>query len=52
MANDRWLFSQHEVLNTPSRRCGIDSDHELEYRQRTSQLIQDVGQRLQVYPSS
>ena len=50
MANDRWMFSRNDLLNTPSRRDGINSDLESEYRQRTSQLIQDMGQRLHVYP--
>lgn len=50
MAGGRWLFSNDELNNTPSRRVGITYDNELELRQRTSQLVQDMGRRLQVYP--
>ncbi|KAI4898917.1 hypothetical protein NFI96_025558 [Prochilodus magdalenae] len=33
---------------TPSRRCGVDADRELSYRQQAANLIQDMGQRLNV----
>ena len=51
MAAERWLFSRSKLENTPSRRCGIDSDKELNYRQHTANFIQEMGQKLQVYPS-
>uniref|UniRef100_G1MD45 Cyclin-T1 n=1 Tax=Ailuropoda melanoleuca TaxID=9646 RepID=G1MD45_AILME len=34
--------------NTPSRRCGVEADKELSYRQQAANLIQDMGQRLNV----
>ncbi|XP_050406138.1 cyclin-T2 isoform X1 [Patella vulgata] len=47
MAGERWTFSKSQLLNTPSRKCGIDTDKELSYRQQAANLIQDMGQRLQ-----
>ena len=44
----RWYFTKEEVLNSPSRRAGLDVDKELSYRQQGATLIQDMGQRLQV----
>lgn len=46
--SDRWYFTKDLLANTPSRKCGIDSDKELSYRQQAANLIQDMGQRLQV----
>ncbi|CAG2105198.1 unnamed protein product [Medioppia subpectinata] len=46
--SDRWYFDKQVLANTPSRRCGIDSDKELSYRQQAANLIQDMGQRLHV----
>lgn len=52
MENKRfnWIFSKEELQNTPSRKCGIDAEKELAYRQQAASMIQDMGQRLQVYP--
>ena len=47
----RWLFTKEELQNTPSRKAGIDAEKELNYRQQCANLIQDMGQKLQVYPS-
>ncbi|XP_070814230.1 cyclin-T2-like isoform X1 [Chaetodon trifascialis] len=44
----KWLFSRERLDNTPSRRCGIEADRELSYRQQAANLIQDIGQRLNV----
>jgi len=44
----RWYFSREQLANSPSRKCGIDPDKELSYRQQAAQLIQDMGQRLSV----
>ena len=44
------MFTKEQILNTPSRKHGIDSDKELSYRQQAANLIQDMGQRLSVYP--
>ncbi|XP_017003533.2 cyclin-T [Drosophila takahashii] len=43
-----WYFSNDQLVNSPSRRCGIKGDDELQYRQMTAYLIQEMGQRLQV----
>uniref|UniRef100_A0A8C1INQ7 Cyclin T2b n=1 Tax=Cyprinus carpio TaxID=7962 RepID=A0A8C1INQ7_CYPCA len=49
--SSKWLFTREQLENTPSRRCGVESDRELSYRQQAANLIQDMGQRLNVYPS-
>lgn len=46
----KWLFTREQLENTPSRRGGIEADRELSYRQQAANLIQDIGQRLNVYP--
>ncbi|KAF3420792.1 hypothetical protein E2986_12702 [Frieseomelitta varia] len=47
MATDeKWYFTKEQLTNTPSRRCGIDADKELSYRQQAANFIQDMGQRL------
>lgn len=49
-ADERWYFTREQLANTPSRRFGIDGDKELSYRQQAANFIQDMGQRLVVYP--
>lgn len=49
-ASERWYFTKEQLANTPSRECGTDADKELSYRQQSANFIQDMGQRLQVYP--
>ncbi|XP_054643321.1 cyclin-T2-like isoform X2 [Dunckerocampus dactyliophorus] len=44
----KWLFTREQLENTPSRRIGIEADRELSYRQQAANLIQDIGQRLNV----
>ncbi|TSK67222.1 Cyclin-T2 [Bagarius yarrelli] len=44
----KWLFTREQIENTPSRRNGIEPDRELSYRQQAANLIQDMGQRLNV----
>ncbi|XP_065807988.1 cyclin-T2 [Labrus bergylta] len=46
--SSKWLFSREQLETTPSRRCGIEADRELSYRQQAANLIQDIGQRLNV----
>ena len=46
--DDRWYFTREVLDSSPSRRCGIDADKELSYRQQAANMIQDMGQRLQV----
>ena len=47
----RWIFTRPLLAATPSRKCGIDSDKELNMRQQAANLIQEMGQKLQVYPN-
>ncbi|CAN8022731.1 unnamed protein product [Ixodes persulcatus] len=47
-AAERWYFTKEQLACTPSRKCGLDADKELSYRQQAANLIQDMGQRLQV----
>ncbi|XP_030066765.1 cyclin-T2 isoform X1 [Microcaecilia unicolor] len=44
----RWFFTREQLESTPSRRCGVEADKELSYRQQAANLIQDMGQRLNV----
>ncbi|KAM9304901.1 cyclin-T2 [Gastrophryne carolinensis] len=46
--NPRWFFTREQLENSPSRRCGVEADKELSYRQQAANLIQDMGQRLNV----
>ncbi|KAL3856440.1 hypothetical protein ACJMK2_011198 [Sinanodonta woodiana] len=48
MAGNRWIFPKAQLLNTPSKQDGIDTNTELTYRQLTASLIQDIGQTLAV----
>lgn len=48
--NKRWYFTREQLENSPSRRFGVDPDKELSYRQQAANLLQDMGQRLNVYP--
>lgn len=50
MAQEKWYFTKEQLANTPSRRAGLDADKELSYRQQAANFIQDMGQRLVVYP--
>lgn len=45
---DRWYFPRDTLDNSPSRKCGIDVEKELSYRQQAANMIQEMGQRLQV----
>uniref|UniRef100_A0A096MEC6 Cyclin T2a n=1 Tax=Poecilia formosa TaxID=48698 RepID=A0A096MEC6_POEFO len=47
-SSSKWYFTREQLENTPSRRCGLESDRELSYRQQAANLIQDMGQRLNV----
>ena len=46
--SQRWYFSDEELANSPSRKCGVNADKEESYRQQAAHFIQDMGQRLQV----
>ncbi|KAF0292990.1 Cyclin-T2 [Amphibalanus amphitrite] len=45
---DRWFFSKEKLVNTPSKKDGIDMRKELFYRQQAATLVQDMGQKLMV----
>ena len=45
----RWIYSEKDLDNSPSRSDGIEKEKELSYRQQAANLIQDMGIRLQVY---
>ncbi|XP_045782359.1 cyclin-T isoform X11 [Maniola jurtina] len=45
---EKWYFTKEQLQNSPSRKCCLDADKELAYRQQAANLIQDMGQRLQV----
>lgn len=50
MAGDsKWYFTAEQLRESPSKKCGMDADQELMYRQKAANLIQDMGQRLHVY---
>lgn len=49
MAGDsKWYFTAEQLRESPSKKCGMDADQELMYRQKAANLIQDMGQRLHV----
>jgi len=45
----RWLFTNDQLANSPSRNCGIDPSTELSYRQQAACLISDMGPKLDLY---
>jgi cyclin T len=49
-ADEKWYFTKEQLLHSPSRKSGYDVDKELSCRQKAANFIQDMGQRLQVYP--
>ncbi|KAJ8925425.1 hypothetical protein NQ315_009257 [Exocentrus adspersus] len=49
-SSDKWYFTKEQLENTPSRKCGYDAHKELSYRQQAANFIQDMGQKLKVYP--
>lgn len=48
-SNNKWYYTRQQIDNNPSRRAGLDPDKELSYRQQAANLLQDMGQRLNVY---
>ncbi|XP_033825805.1 cyclin-T1 isoform X5 [Periophthalmus magnuspinnatus] len=47
-SHNKWYFTRQQIDNNPSRRAGLDPDKELSYRQQGANLLQDMGQRLNV----
>ncbi|XP_032368835.1 cyclin-T2a isoform X1 [Etheostoma spectabile] len=47
-SSSKWFFTREQLETTPSRRSGVEPDRELSYRQQAANLIQDMGQRLNV----
>lgn len=43
---NRWFFGKDQILDTPSKRDGIERYDELRYRQNAANLIQDCGKKL------
>jgi cyclin T len=48
MDRKRWIFTKDQLLNTPSRKNGIDATRELFYRQITASLIQQMAYQLEL----
>ncbi|CAO1356064.1 unnamed protein product [Diamesa serratosioi] len=48
MSDSKWYFTAEQLANSPTRKSGMNADQELSYRQRAANLIQEMGQRLQV----
>ena len=46
--SDRWYFTRDFLENSPSRRCNIEADKELSYRQQAANMIQEMGQRMEM----
>ncbi|XP_071059816.1 cyclin-T1 isoform X1 [Pseudochaenichthys georgianus] len=46
--NNKWYYTREQIDNNPSKRAGLDPDKELSYRQQAANLLQDMGQRLNV----
>lgn len=47
-ADDIWYFTKQQIYDTPSRKCGVDENTELRYRQQVANFIEEVGQKLEV----
>ncbi|XP_016891795.1 cyclin-T1 isoform X2 [Cynoglossus semilaevis] len=47
-SNNKWYYTRQQIDDSPSRRAGLDPDKELSYRQQAANLLQDMGQRLNV----
>lgn len=47
----RWYFSSDLLRRTPSILSSMDPEKELSYRQQAASLVQDIGQKLNVYGS-
>lgn len=45
-ATGKWYYTHEQVLNSPSRRHGIEPERELRYRQESASFIFDASQRL------
>ncbi|XP_061591105.1 cyclin-T1 isoform X2 [Cololabis saira] len=45
---NKWYYNRQQIENSPSKRAGLDPDKELSYRQQAANLLQDMGQRLNV----
>ncbi|CAB1346994.1 unnamed protein product, partial [Coregonus sp. 'balchen'] len=48
VSSSKWFFTREQLEATPSRRTGVEPDRELSYRQQAANLIQDMGQRLNI----
>ncbi|XP_057334281.1 cyclin-T1-like [Microplitis mediator] len=48
MTSGKWFFTKDQLVNSPSRKFGIDQNRELSYRQQSASLNHDIGQILRV----
>jgi len=45
---DRWKFTDDQLKDTPSRKCGVDPVLETKYRRHTAKFISDLAGCLEV----
>jgi hypothetical protein len=45
---DKWLYSENALANTPSRGCGVDARLETKYRRLTARFISELGKTLRI----
>ena len=46
---DVWIFTEEELLNSPSRKCGVTLEEETRYRQKAVDYMKRVGKKLRLY---
>ena len=44
-----WIFTEEELQNSPSRKCGFAVEAENRCRERTVRYIRRIGERLKLY---
>lgn len=47
-AESRWIFSQEDIENSPSRKDGLSAEQEIAKRQEAALFISDLGEELKV----
>jgi cyclin T len=47
---EKWYFTKQQLANTSSTKYGFNVDMELSHRQQAANLINLMGQMLEVYP--
>ena len=46
---DVWIFTEEELQNSPSRKCGVTLEEETRYRQKAVDYMKRVGKKLRLY---